>query len=96
MTGAAGAAGGAAPKLSVLIVAYNSLAHIDACIGSLIRHTRGVTLEILLLDNGTDGTGAFVTERFPEVRVVPPVAISASARATITSSLMPPRPTCWC
>lgn len=62
---------GATPALSVLIVAYNSAAFIADCIGSVIEHTAHGTYEILLVDNGTDGTGAKVAAEFPMVRIIP-------------------------
>lgn len=59
------------PAVSILIVAYNSRGFIADCIGSVIAHTQPGTYEILLVDNGTDGTAAFVAATFPEVRIVP-------------------------
>lgn len=59
-----------AKKLSVLIVAYNSRAHITECITSVIGASQGLDCEILLIDNGPDGTAAYVAEQFPEVRIV--------------------------
>lgn len=57
--------------LSILIVAYNSRSFIIPCIGSVIAHTRPGSFEILLVDNGTDGTAEVVSAAFPEVRIVP-------------------------
>ncbi len=62
---------GAAPALSILIVAYNSAAFIADCIGSVIDHTAPGSYEILLVDNGTDGTAAKVAAEFPMVRIIP-------------------------
>ncbi len=62
---------GAAPELSILIVAYNSAAFIADCIGSVIKHTAPGSYEILLVDNGKDGTAAKVADEFPKVRVIP-------------------------
>ncbi len=51
--------------VSVVVVTYNALPHIEQCLESV----RG--LETVVVDNGSaDGTVAFVRERFPEVRVV--------------------------
>jgi hypothetical protein len=58
------------PPLSILIVAYNSAAFIADCIGSVITHTTPETYEILLIDNGKDGTQSIVNDMFPQVRVV--------------------------
>lgn len=58
-----------APRLSVLVVAYQSRAFLETCIGSVIAHT-SAPIEILVIDNGTDGGGAAVTQRFAEVRAI--------------------------
>ncbi len=59
------------PAISILIVAYNSAAFIADCIGSVIAHTAPGSYEILLVDNGTDGTAAKVAAEFPQVRIIP-------------------------
>ena len=61
----------AAPPLSILIVAYNSAGFIADCIGSVIEYTAPGSYEILLVDNGTDGTAAKVAAEFPMVRIIP-------------------------
>lgn len=61
----------ARPVLSILIVTYNSRRYIADCIGSVIAHTTPGRYEILLVDNGKDGTEALVREAFPTVRVIP-------------------------
>jgi N-acetylglucosaminyl-diphospho-decaprenol L-rhamnosyltransferase len=59
------------PRLSIIIVTYNSRAHIDACIQSLTRTPAAVDHEIVLVDNASaDGTAAAVRERWPGVRVI--------------------------
>ncbi|OYX95342.1 MAG: hypothetical protein B7X90_07065 [Novosphingobium sp. 17-62-19] len=62
---------GAHPELSILIVAYNSAGFIADCIASIVEHTSAGSYEILLVDNGKDGTEALVRDRFPQVRIVP-------------------------
>jgi N-acetylglucosaminyl-diphospho-decaprenol L-rhamnosyltransferase len=53
------------PDVSVVIVTYNALPWLERCLESV----RGV--QTVVVDNdSTDGTIAFVRERFPEVRVV--------------------------
>ncbi len=58
-------------QVSVLIVGYQNLRHLEACIGGAIASMRGVTGEILFIDCSNDGSSAFVRERFPSVRVLP-------------------------
>lgn len=71
-TGAPAAAEAAAnPVVSILVVAYNSRGFIADCLGSVIEHTAPGSYEILLVDNGTDGTAELVAAEFPSVRIVP-------------------------
>jgi N-acetylglucosaminyl-diphospho-decaprenol L-rhamnosyltransferase len=52
-------------RVAAVVVTYDALPWIEHCLGSL----RGV--ETVVVDNGsTDGTVAFVRERFPHVRVI--------------------------
>jgi hypothetical protein len=57
--------------VSVLVVAYNSAALIEACIASVAPASVRHSFEILLIDNGDGSTEALVRDRFPEVRIVP-------------------------
>jgi GT2 family glycosyltransferase len=59
------------PRLSIVIVTFNSHAHIDACLASIAQHTPRIDHEIVVVDNAsTDGTPAFIRERWPSVRVI--------------------------
>ena len=52
-------------RVAAAVVTYDALPWIENCLDSL----RG--LETVVVDNGSsDGTVAFVRERFPEVRVI--------------------------
>jgi N-acetylglucosaminyl-diphospho-decaprenol L-rhamnosyltransferase len=53
------------PRVAAVVVTYDALPWIEQCLDSL----RGV--DTVVVDNGsTDGTVAFVCERFPDVRVI--------------------------
>lgn len=69
--GTANAPEGAAVDLSVLVVAYNSVALIEACLASVPLACTRQRFEILLIDNGDGSTEAFVRDNFPAVRIVP-------------------------
>jgi GT2 family glycosyltransferase len=59
------------PRLSVVIVTFNSHRDIDACLASLAQHVPRVDQEIVVVDNAsTDGTAALIRERWPAVRVI--------------------------
>ena len=59
------------PRLSIVIVTFNSRADVDACLTSIAEHRTAVDHEIVVIDNAsTDGTPALVRERWPAVRVI--------------------------
>jgi N-acetylglucosaminyl-diphospho-decaprenol L-rhamnosyltransferase len=70
------------PHLSIVIVTYNSRAHIDRCLGSLVEHPPAIDHEIVVVDNdSTDGTAADIRQRRSGVRVIPAGANLGFARA---------------
>ncbi len=59
------------PRLSIVIVTYNSLSQIDACLASLSTHPPSLDHETLIVDNASpDGTAGAVRQRWPHVRVI--------------------------
>lgn len=60
------------PRVSVIVVTWNGKGHLEACFSSLLASDYPVDLiELICVDNGsTDGTTAFMADRFPGVRVV--------------------------
>lgn len=59
------------PILSVVIVNWNGLEPLRACLESLYRHEKTAALEIIVSDNGsTDGSVAMLKTKFPAVRVI--------------------------
>jgi GT2 family glycosyltransferase len=58
------------PLVSVVVVTWNGRHYLDACLEAVAAQV-GVDAETILVDNAsTDGTVAYVRERFPWVRVV--------------------------
>lgn len=56
-------------KVLVIIVTYNGMKWADHCFGSL--RSSSVPLDVVMIDNGsTDGTVAYVSEIFPEVKII--------------------------
>jgi GT2 family glycosyltransferase len=53
-----------------IIVSHNSREWLDAALSSLAEHTREVSLEVVVVDNGEDGAGEYAAERFPFVRTI--------------------------
>jgi GT2 family glycosyltransferase len=58
-------------RLSIVIVTYNSIDHIDACLAALTRHPPRRDHEIVVVDNASpDGTAAAIRRRWPSIRVI--------------------------
>lgn len=72
----------AMPRLSIVIVTYNSIGHVDDCLRSLVEHRPAIDHEIVVVDNAsTDGTAAAVRARWNGVRVIDAGANLGFARA---------------
>src|SRR4026207_2098604 len=70
------------PRLSIIIVTYNSTADVDACIGSLVQCPPSTDHEIVVIDNAsTDGTAAAIRSRWQGIRVIESAANVGFARA---------------
>ncbi len=69
------------PDISVLIVAYNSGGCIVRCIQAIREASQDADVEILLVDNGEDGSGELITFEFPDVAVMPSEGNVGFARA---------------
>lgn len=58
------------PRVSVVVVSYNSRRYLERCLASLLEQ-RGPSFEVILVDNGsTDGGPEDVIRRHPAVRMV--------------------------
>jgi GT2 family glycosyltransferase len=70
------------PRLSIIVVTYNSAGHIDACLRSLVECPFQVDREIVVVDNASgDGTAAGIRARWRGVRVIDAGANLGFARA---------------
>ena len=70
------------PRLSIIIVTYNSRGEIDACLRSLTDGAR-VDREVVVIDNSsTDGTPQHLRDRWPGIRVIDAGANIGFARAS--------------
>jgi N-acetylglucosaminyl-diphospho-decaprenol L-rhamnosyltransferase len=58
-------------SLAIVIVTYNSVQEIDACLESLVGHTSPFPTTITVVDNASpDGTAEYVRKRWPGVQVI--------------------------
>lgn len=59
------------PTHSVIIVTYNSVAHIDACLAALAQQQQAELAEIIVVDQAsTDDTTTLIRTRHPEVKLL--------------------------
>jgi len=57
--------------LSIIIVNWNSVEYLKACIASVQRETSGIEYEIVVIDSGSfDGCDAMLERTYPDVRFV--------------------------
>lgn len=56
--------------VSILIICFNSLKDIGNCLNGLYSNTKNVTFEVILLDNSDDGTIGWVTDNYPQVKII--------------------------
>ncbi|OGV58954.1 MAG: hypothetical protein A2X49_16025 [Lentisphaerae bacterium GWF2_52_8] len=57
--------------VSIIIVNWNSAAFVRKCVSSVGEHTRGLSVEIVVLDSGSfDGCGEMLAREFPHVRFI--------------------------
>ncbi|MGH9931654.1 MAG: glycosyltransferase [Pyrinomonadaceae bacterium] len=58
------------PKLSVVIGSQNARHSISECLNALERQHDGQEVEIIVVDNSTDGTADIVSQEFPRIELV--------------------------
>jgi len=57
--------------LTVIVPSYNTRRLLHDCISSIYEHTRGITFEVICIDdNSEDGSADMVAESFPQVILV--------------------------
>jgi GT2 family glycosyltransferase len=55
--------------LSIIIVNWNSKIFLDKCISSIIKNTKQVDFEIIVIDSGSfDGSSEMIRQRYPRVK----------------------------
>jgi GT2 family glycosyltransferase len=77
-----GASDIAMPRLSIIIVSYNSRDDLEGCLQSLTTGPPGIDHEIVVVDNmSTDGTPDYVRTRWPGIRLIDAGGNAGFARA---------------
>jgi hypothetical protein len=58
-------------ELTIIIPSYNTRQLLGACISSIYEHTRGISFEVICIDdNSPDGSADMVAQSFPQVILV--------------------------
>ncbi|MGH9971058.1 MAG: glycosyltransferase [Pyrinomonadaceae bacterium] len=58
------------PKLSVVVGSQNARHSISQCLNALERQHDGQEVEIIVVDNSTDGTADTVSQQFPKIMLI--------------------------
>jgi N-acetylglucosaminyl-diphospho-decaprenol L-rhamnosyltransferase len=59
------------PDVSVIVLNYNGRSFLPGCLDALASQEAALPFEVILVDNASsDGSAAFVRERYPDVRVI--------------------------
>jgi len=53
-----------------IVVSHNGRRWLDTCLSSLLAHAGEIDLEVIVVDNGSDGSAAYAEERFEGVRAI--------------------------
>ncbi len=62
---------GREPELSFIVVSYNTRELLDACLASIYERTKGVSFEVIVVDNASrDGSPGRVQAKYPAVVLV--------------------------
>jgi N-acetylglucosaminyl-diphospho-decaprenol L-rhamnosyltransferase len=57
--------------LSIIIINWNSANYLQKCLRSVYEHTRGIQMEVIVIDNASfDGARELVEREFPQVRFI--------------------------
>lgn len=56
--------------VSVIIVNHNSFQLLNETLSSLIEHTKGLTYEIIVVDNNSEGNVESVTQHYPNIKLI--------------------------
>jgi GT2 family glycosyltransferase len=54
----------------VIVVSHNSRHRLEAALISVVDHAEGLDTDIVVVDNGSDGSADYVESRFPHVRAI--------------------------
>ncbi len=59
------------PRVSVIIVNWNTRQMLEECLGSVFSETPSLSLEVIVIDNGSaDGSGQMCKSRFPQAKLI--------------------------
>jgi GT2 family glycosyltransferase len=74
---------GVAPKVSIVIVNWNTRDLLESCLESVFKETTSIPIEVIIVDNdSSDGSREMVKQRFQQVRLIENKANLGFARGT--------------
>ena len=57
--------------VSIIIVNYNTIAHLDQCLASIFKNVQKITFEVIVVDNDSkDNSQQMVKDKYPLVRLI--------------------------
>jgi len=65
------------PQVSIVVASHNARASIEECLSAIVAQRGPDNVEIIVVDNSTDGTTEVIQKRFPHIKlfVEPPAAL---------------------
>jgi len=59
------------PEISVVIIAFNGIEFIDACLSTTYESLKELTSEVIVVDNGSiDGTPELISDKYPDTILI--------------------------
>lgn len=58
------------PKLSVVLASQNACGSVSKCLNEIERQRNDESIEVVVVDNSTDGTQEIIAENFPEIKLI--------------------------
>lgn len=58
------------PKLSVVLASQNACGSVSKCLSEIENQRNDESIEVVVVDNSTDGTQEIIAEKFPEIKLI--------------------------
>jgi glycosyltransferase involved in cell wall biosynthesis len=61
---------GSKPRLSVVVASHNARSSVEDCLAALVGQRSKEGIDLIVVDNSTDGTTAVIRKRFPDLTLI--------------------------